>query len=107
MTTAPRLLIAGGTVVTAAGSTAADVLCEDGRIAALLEPGQQVAADERLDASGLLVFPGFIDPHVHSRDPGITEKEDFAHSTLGALAGGLTTIFDMPNSAPPVADVAT
>jgi allantoinase len=63
-------------------------------------------ADERLDASGLLVFPGFIDPHVHARDPGLTEKEDFAHATRSALAGGLTTILDMPNAVPPLADAA-
>ncbi|MDW5598144.1 dihydroorotase family protein [Conexibacter stalactiti] len=101
-----RLHITGGTLVTGAGAAPADLLCEDGRIAALLEPGQAVAADERLDASGLLVFPGFIDPHVHSRDPGITEKETFANSTAGALAGGLTTIFEMPNAVPPVTDAA-
>jgi allantoinase len=99
-----RLHITGGTLVTGAGTTRADVLCEDGRIAALLEPGQPVAADERCDATGLLVFPGFIDPHVHSRDPGITTKETFAGSTAGALAGGLTTIFEMPNAVPPVTD---
>ena len=50
------------------------------------------AVDEEIDASGLLVFPGFIDPHVHSRDPGLTHKEDFAHSTRAAAAGGVTTI---------------
>lgn len=101
-----RLHITGGTLVTAAGTTRADVLCEEGRIAAVLEPGQAVASDERLDASGLLVFPGFIDPHVHSRDPGITTKETFAGSTAGALASGLTTIFEMPNAVPPVTDAA-
>ncbi len=62
-------------------------------------------ADERFDAEGKLVFPGFIDPHVHSRDPGLTEKEDFAHSTLGALVGGVTTIIEMPNAIPPVESV--
>jgi len=97
-----RLLVTGGTLVTGAGTLDADVLCEDGRIAAILERGAAVPADERLDAAGLLVFPGFIDPHVHSRDPGITSKEDFAHSTAGALAGGLTTLFEMPNAVPPV-----
>jgi allantoinase len=65
-----RLLISGGTVVTAGGTSEADVLCDGGRITALLSPGEEIDADERLDASGLLVFPGFIDPHVHSRDPG-------------------------------------
>jgi allantoinase len=102
-----RLLISGGTVVTAGGTSEADVLCDGGRITALLSPGEEIDADERLDASGLLVFPGFIDPHVHSRDPGLTEKEDFAHATRAALAGGVTTLLDMPNAVPPVTDVQT
>lgn len=99
-----RLHVSGGTLVTASGTQEADLLCADGRIAAFLRPGEAVSADERLDARGLLVFPGFVDPHVHGRDPGITDKEDFEHATAGALASGLTTIFDMPNAAPPVTD---
>lgn len=101
------LLIRGGHVVTPDGVAHRDVLCEQGRIEALLDADTQVPADEVLDATGLLVFPGFIDPHVHSRDPGQTEKEDFYHSTLGALVGGVTTIIEMPNALPPVDSVAT
>ena len=97
-----RLLVANGSVVTPDGVQEVDVLCADGRIVALHERGLDVAADETLDAAGKLVFPGFIDPHVHSRDPGLTEKEDFAHSTLGALVGGVTTLIEMPNAIPPV-----
>src|SRR6476661_3821492 len=97
-----RLLVANGSVVTPEGVQAVDVLCEDGRIAALLDRDVDVEVDETLDVSGKLVFPGFIDPHVHSRDPGMTEKEDFAHSTLGALVGGVTTVLEMPNAIPPV-----
>lgn len=100
-----RLLIANGSVVTPEGVQEVDILCEDGRIAALLDREVDVKVDETLDASGKLVFPGFIDPHVHSRDPGMTEKEDFAHSTLGALVGGVTTIIEMPNAIPPVDSV--
>jgi allantoinase len=100
-----RLIIKNGSVVTPAGVQEVDVLCEDGRIAALLEPGLAVDVDEVLDATDAYVFPGFIDPHVHSRDPGMTEKEDFAHSTLGALVGGVTTIIEMPNAVPPVDSV--
>jgi dihydroorotase len=100
-----RLLIANGAVVTPDGVQDVDILCEDGRIAALLDRGVSVSADETLDAAGQLVFPGFIDPHVHSRDPGLTHKEDFAHSTLGALVGGVTTIIEMPNAIPPVDSV--
>lgn len=100
-----RLLVTNGSVVTPAGVQEVDVLCEDGRIAALLDRGVAVEVDEILDARGKYVFPGFIDPHVHSRDPGMTEKEDFAHSTLGALVGGVTTIIEMPNAVPPVDSV--
>ncbi|SHK09238.1 dihydroorotase [Pseudonocardia thermophila] len=99
-----RIHITGGTLVTDAGQVRADLLCADGRIAAILESGATAAADERVDASGLLVFPGFIDPHVHSRDPGQVAKEDFAHSTLAALCSGVTTLLEMPNAVPPIGD---
>jgi allantoinase len=101
-----RLLVKNGSVVTPEGVLELDILCEDGRIAALLERGSDTPADETVDVAGKLVFPGFIDPHVHSRDPGLTHKEDFAHSTLGALVGGVTTLIEMPNAVPPVDSVA-
>ncbi len=100
-----RLLVSNGSVVTPDGVLDVDVLCESGRIAALLDRDLNLEVNETLDASGQLVFPGFIDPHVHSRDPGLTEKEDFAHSTLGALVGGVTMIIEMPNAIPPVDSV--
>jgi allantoinase len=102
-----KLTIRNGTVVTPRGRYEADIECEDGRIVALAAWGRASRGNEELDATGLLVFPGFIDPHVHSRDPGLTEKEDFAHSTQAAVAGGVTTIFEMPNTVPPVGDAAT
>jgi dihydroorotase len=101
------LLVRGGTVVSSAGRRVADVLCEDERITALLDPGSEVRADEVIDATGLLVFPGFIDPHIHPRDPGDTHKEDFAHASRAAAAGGVTTLLVMPNAVPPVTDVAS
>ena len=100
-----RLLVKNGSVVTSDGVQDVDILCENGTIAALLERGVDVDADEVMDVMGQIVFPGFIDPHVHSRDPGMTEKEDFAHSTLGALTGGVTTVLEMPNAVPPVDSV--
>lgn len=102
-----KLLVRDGRVVTPAGLVDADVLCVDGRVRALLDPGTDTSADEVVQARGLLVFPGFIDPHVHSRDPGSTHKETFEHSTLGALCGGVTTVLEMPNAIPAVADLAT
>lgn len=60
----------------------------------------------RIDAgtSGT-VMPGFIDPHVHLRDPGMTEKETFPTGTLSAVCGGVTCVLDMPNTRPPVTDI--
>jgi len=100
------LLIASGQVSTPEGLQDLDILCDGGRITALLERGARVDADQTVDAAGRLVFPGFIDPHVHSRDPGQTDKEDFKHSTKGALVGGVTTVLEMPNAIPPVDSVA-
>jgi allantoinase len=102
---AMRLKIVNGTLVMPTGSQRGDVRCRDG----LIEQVGNVdasAADEQIDASGWLVFPGFIDPHVHSRDPGLTHKEDFAHSTRAAAAGGVTTLLEMPNAIPPVTDAS-
>jgi len=55
-----------------------------------------------LDARGLLALPGPIDVHVHLRDEGLAHKEDFYTGTCSAVAGGITTVLDMPNTVPPV-----
>lgn len=99
------LIIRGGTVVTSIGTSRMDVTCANGVIQSLQTRTDVSQADEIVDAEGLLVFPGFIDPHVHSRDPGQEYKEDFAHLTRAASVGGVTTIFDMPNAVPPTANV--
>lgn len=82
----------------------ANVYIKDGKIAAIsredLGEAQTVT-----DATGLMVLPGFIDTHIHSRDPSATYKEDFYHSTLAAAMGGITTVFEMPNSNPPINNV--
>ena len=97
-------LVQGGMVVTTTETRQADILVRDGRIDRV-QPGiRPEEADEVIDASGLHVFPGFIDPHVHARDPGQTHKEDFAHLTRAAAAGGITTVLVMPNAVPPVDD---
>ena len=102
-----RVLVRGGTIVSSNGMYTADVVCDDGVITAVSAPGRWGDIDETVDASGALVFPGFIDPHVHSRDPGLTHKEDFEHSTAAAAVGGVTTILEMPNVVPPLSDLET
>lgn len=94
------LVIAGGTVVTGDATLPADVGICNGKIAAL---GNLAHVDsyERLDAKGLHVLPGIIDSHVHFREPGLTHKEDLESGTRGAILGGVTTIFEMPNTQPP------
>lgn len=64
-----------------------------------------IPAEKEINLKGNIVFPGFIDPHVHFDDPGFTEREDFETGTRSAAAGGITTIIDMPcTSIPPVTD---
>ncbi|MCL1811114.1 MAG: dihydroorotase [Methanomassiliicoccaceae archaeon] len=61
--------------------------------------------ESRIDVPGGVILPGFVDPHVHFRDPGMTEKEDFLSGTAGAVHGGVTCVLDMPNTVPPVTDL--
>lgn len=57
--------------------------------------------DDSIDATGLLILPGLLDPHVHLREPGATQKEDFTTGGRSAIAGGFTTVMDMPNNTVP------
>jgi dihydroorotase len=100
-----QLIIEKGTVVTPNGSWDAAIAVKDGRIWAIGERGLLPAAEKTLDATGLHVLPGVIDDHVHFREPGMTYKEDFETGSRAAAAGGVTTIFDMPNTTPPLTDV--
>lgn len=61
---------------------------------------QPLKGEEEIDIKGNLLMPGFIDPHVHFRDPGLTYKEDFKTGSESAVNGGFTTIIDMPNTVP-------
>jgi len=97
------LLIQGGILITPSRSILADLCIKNGKIAAVLAPGELCEATDTLDVTGKYVFPGFIDTHVHSRDGGATYKEDFLHSTRSAAAGGITTLLEMPNAVPAVA----
>ena len=70
------------------------------KIAALLAPDVEVEAEKVLDASGKHILPGFIDPHCHMRDPGLTQKEDFYTGTCAAAHSGITMIMPQPNTKP-------
>jgi dihydroorotase len=95
------LVIRGGRVVTPDAVFAASVAIKDGVIAAVGDDSLMPGAREVVDARGLHVLPGAIDVHVHFRDPGYPHKEDFASGTAAAAFGGVTTVFDMPNTIPP------
>lgn len=93
-------MILGGTVVNANGQGRADVGILDGRIAALLAPGETAMARSFIDAGGKQLLPGLVDAHAHLREPGLTHKEDFESGTHAAALGGVTTILDMPTDDP-------
>lgn len=95
------MIIRGGTVVTARGVGRADIQVTDGLIAAV-GPGLGRAGGEEIDASGLHVFPGGIDSHVHFNEPGRTEWETIGNGSAALAAGGYTTFIDMPLNSLPV-----
>ena len=97
------LVIHGGRIVHPDTIIDASLAIRGGRIVAIGAPELMPAATETLDATGLHVLPGAIDVHVHFRDPGYTHKEDWATGTAAAAFGGVTTVFDMPNTVPAVA----
>jgi len=99
------LLIKGGHLIDPAAkiNTPMDVLLRDGRVAEVVPPGKiRGGADEKFDARGLIIAPGFIDLHVHLREPGQGYKETIASGTAAAAAGGFTSVCTMPNTAPVV-----
>jgi len=99
-----RLLVRGGRVVdTSTGRDGpADVLLEDGLVARVGEGLEAEDGAEVLDAKGLVVCPGFVDIHVHLREPGHEYKETIATGSAAALAGGFTAVCAMPNTRPVV-----
>ena len=102
-----KLLIKNGRVICPASNhdAVADVLIEDGRVSGVA-PDLSAPGAEVLDAAGLVVAPGFIDIHVHLREPGFTHAETIATGARAAAAGGFTSVCCMPNTSP-VNDSAT
>jgi dihydroorotase len=99
------LLIKGGHLIDPAAKINApmDVLLRDGHVAEVALPNKiRGAADDKFDARGLIVAPGFIDLHVHLREPGQSYKETIASGTAAAAAGGFTSVCTMPNTVPVV-----
>jgi len=93
----PSLLIKGATVLLPGGPEETDVACRNGRIVAIGEPFK---ADTTLHARGLHLLPGAVDSQVHFREPGMTHKETLEAGTRGAVLGGITSVFEMPNTQP-------
>jgi dihydroorotase (multifunctional complex type) len=95
------MLICNGNVFLTQGPERLDIRVRDEILVEIAQDLGPEYDEQVIDASGLLVLPGFIDSHVHFRDPGAPHKEDFLSGTRAALAGGVTTILDMPNTQPP------
>jgi allantoinase len=95
------LVIRNGTIVAAGRQYRATVTVQDGLIEGMYGDDDLLPAEREIDAKGLHVLPGIIDPHVHTRYPGVDERETFESGTAAAAAGGITTIFEMPISKVP------
>ncbi len=100
-----RTLIKNGKIVNEGKIFKGSVLIEDEKILGVYTreqtPQEAIKADIIYDAFGKIVFPGFIDTHVHFREPGLTHKADIFSESRAAAAGGITTYFEMPNTKPP------
>jgi len=101
------LLIINGTIVTPTEMISADVAITGGKIVDIGKGTQLHQAEQLIDAEGKILLPGIIDTHVHFRDPGFPQREDFESGSRAAAAGGITTVVDMPNSVPTVVEPQT
>ncbi len=95
--TNPELVLAHGTVHTPSGPVIADVAVRDGKIIGI---GSYPDAARRIDCTGLDVLPGVIDSQVHFREPGLEHKEALETGSRAAVLGGVTAVFEMPNTSP-------
>ena len=94
------LLIKNGMTYTEGDFYPLNVAVKDGKIASILAQGDEPEAAKVVDATGRHVFPGFIDPHCHMRDPGLTHKEDYYSGSMAAANSGITMFFAQPNVNP-------
>ena len=93
-------VLKGGTVACGSGTYTDDILIRDGRIVSILKDAEIAPGTEVIDVSGLIVVPGFVDIHVHFREPGFTAKETVRTGSLAAARGGYTAVCAMPNLDP-------
>ena len=100
------LILKGGTVVNQDGAGVRDVGITEGRIAAVGDLAR-ASAGEAIDVRGLHILPGIIDTQVHFREPGNTHKEDLESGSRAAVQGGVTAVFEMPNTDPLTTDAVT
>jgi dihydroorotase len=101
MSTTADLVIHNGKIVSPDTVIEASIAIKDGLVLAVGARDAMPPAKEGFDAHGLHMLPGAIDDHVHFRDPGYPHKEDWESGTAAAAFGGVTTVFDMPNTIPP------
>jgi dihydroorotase len=100
------LILTGGTVVNHDGEGQRDIGVKDGRIAAIGDL-RQASAGETIDCRGLHILPGVVDSQVHFREPGLEHKEDLETGSRAAVLGGVTAVFEMPNTNPLTTSEAT
>lgn len=99
-----RSVIINGKLVTPKKIISGSIVIENGKIIDIVKTYIKHSG-EFYDAGGKYILPGFIEIHGHFREPGLEHKEDIPHGTKAALAGGFTTVFDMPNTKPPITTV--
>lgn len=99
------LVLTGGMIVSDTTTFVGDVAIQDGVIVAVGQSDAMPPSEEVFDVTGMHLLPGAIDMHVHFREPGYTHKEDWETGTAAAAMGGVTTVFEMPNTHPPTRSV--
>ena len=101
-----KTIIRNATIVNEGRRFIGSVVIEDETIQQVLEGDDSTQIyDTEIDATGLYLFPGVIDDHVHFREPGLTHKADIASESRTAAAGGVTSFMDMPNTNPPTTTI--
>ena len=99
------LLLRGGTLINEGTRTEQDILVRNGRIEKIASIHFPNSNCKELDVSGKWILPGLIDDQVHFREPGLTHKASIHTESQAAVAGGVTTYFEMPNVSPPTLDM--